>query len=80
MFNTLKVKLSLMANFFTALSLIILGVLSFYFTKTYLYDNELKRQNDILQVARTSLETFRKHNSDLILNLEKQFWNFHMKN
>ncbi|XMD81599.1 Cache sensor-containing MCP-domain signal transduction protein [Campylobacter lari] len=76
MFNTLKVKLSLMANFFTALSLIILGVLSFYFTKTYLYDNELKRQNDILQVARTSLETFRKHNSDLILNLEKTILEF----
>ncbi|BEK13496.1 methyl-accepting chemotaxis protein [Campylobacter lari] len=71
MFSSLKIKLSLMANFFAALCLIILGMLSFYFTKNFLYDNELKRQNDILQVAKISLETFRNINTNLILNLEK---------
>ncbi|XMD93779.1 Cache sensor-containing MCP-domain signal transduction protein [Campylobacter lari] len=71
MFNSLKIKLSLVANCFAALSLIILGFLSFYFTKTFLYADELKRQNDILQVAKISLETFRSINTNLIINLEK---------
>lgn len=51
--------------------MIILGFLSFYFTKTFLCADELKRQNDILQVAKISLETFRSINTNLIINLEK---------
>ncbi|MCH3688836.1 cache domain-containing protein [Campylobacter lari] len=71
MLSSLKIKLSLVANLFAALCLIILGILSFYFTKNFLYSNELKRQNDILQVAKISLETFRDINTNLITNLEK---------
>lgn len=43
MLSSLKIKLSLVANLFAALCLIILGILSFYFTKNFLYSNELKR-------------------------------------
>ncbi|RKO64580.1 methyl-accepting chemotaxis protein, partial [Campylobacter sp. P255] len=71
MFSSLKIKLSLVANLFAILCLVILGILSFYFTKNFLYSNELKRQNDILQVAKISLEAFRGINTNLIINLEK---------
>ncbi|ENY5691421.1 hypothetical protein ACFZKI_000737 [Campylobacter lari] len=69
MFSSLKIKLSLLANIFAALSLIVLGIISFIFTKNFLYENELKRQNDILQVSRISLETFRENNIKLINHL-----------
>ncbi|EAK0771041.1 hypothetical protein AWS07_04165 [Campylobacter lari] len=71
MFSSLKIKLSLLANIFAALSLIVLGIISFIFTKNFLYENELKRQNDILQVSRISLETFRENNIKLINHLEE---------
>ncbi|AJC91718.1 Cache sensor-containing MCP-domain signal transduction protein [Campylobacter subantarcticus LMG 24377] len=71
MFSSLKIKLSLLANIFAVLSLIVLGVISFIFAKNFLYQNELKRQNDILQVSKISLETFRKNNIELINHLEE---------
>ncbi|QKF79068.1 Cache sensor-containing MCP-domain signal transduction protein [Campylobacter armoricus] len=76
MFSSLKIKLSLLANVFAALALIILGITSFIFTKNFLYQNELNRQTDILQVSKISLETFRKDNIELITHLEDSILEF----
>ncbi|MBX1886085.1 cache domain-containing protein, partial [Campylobacter peloridis] len=76
MFSSLKIKLSLLANAFAALALIILGITSFIFTKDFLYQNELTRQNDILQVSKISLETFRENNIKLVTHLEDSILEF----
>ncbi|EGK8076951.1 methyl-accepting chemotaxis protein, partial [Campylobacter lari] len=76
MFSSLKLKLSLLANVFATLALIILGITSFIFTKNFLYQNELTRQTDILQVSKISLETFREENIKLVTHLEDSILEF----
>lgn len=40
--NSIKIKLSLIANLIAIFALIVLGIVSFYFTKTSLYESTLK--------------------------------------
>ncbi|KAJ9787119.1 hypothetical protein QR343_07585, partial [Campylobacter jejuni] len=42
--NSIKIKLSLIANLIAIFVLIVLGIVSFYFTKTSLYESTLKNQ------------------------------------
>lgn len=41
--NSIKIKLSLIANLIAIFALIVLGIVSFYFTKTSLYESTLKK-------------------------------------
>lgn len=43
--NSIKIKLSLIANLIAIFALIVLGIVSFYFTKTSLYESTLKKSN-----------------------------------
>lgn len=47
--NSIKIKLSLIANLIAIFALIVLGIVSFYFTKTSLYESALKNQTDLLK-------------------------------
>ncbi|MDP8470663.1 hypothetical protein RAP76_06890, partial [Campylobacter jejuni] len=46
--NNIKIKLSVIANLIAIFALIVLGIVSFYFTKTSLYESTLKNQTDLL--------------------------------
>ncbi|MPB19399.1 methyl-accepting chemotaxis protein, partial [Campylobacter jejuni] len=69
--NSIKIKLSFIANLIAIFALIILGVVSFYFTKNSLYEVELNDQTNVLKVAENSLTNFRVKNIALIENLAK---------
>lgn len=47
--NSIKIKLSLIANLIAIFALIVLGIVSFYFTKTSLYESTLKNQTAYLK-------------------------------
>ncbi|EOW2705313.1 methyl-accepting chemotaxis protein [Campylobacter jejuni] len=69
--NSIKVKLSLIANLIAVFALIILGIISFYFTKNSLYQVTLNTQTDLLKVAQSTVEGFRQTNVNLINGLAK---------
>ncbi len=54
--NSIKIKLSLIANLIAIFALIVLGIVSFYFTKTSLYESTLKNQTDLLKVTQSTVE------------------------
>ncbi|EKM3482472.1 hypothetical protein PUS13_001001, partial [Campylobacter jejuni] len=49
--NSIKIKLSLIANLIAIFALIVLGIVSFYFTKTSLHESALNNQTDLLKVT-----------------------------
>ena len=69
--NSIKVKLSLIANLVAAFALIILSIVSFYFTKSSLYENTLHAETALLRVTQTSVENFRLKNIGFLNALEK---------
>ncbi|MEA8956631.1 hypothetical protein QRY22_07945, partial [Campylobacter jejuni] len=54
--NNIKIKLSVIANSIAIFALIVLGIVSFYFTKTSLYESTLKNQTDLLKVTQSTVE------------------------
>ncbi|EIY9804857.1 methyl-accepting chemotaxis protein, partial [Campylobacter coli] len=73
--NSIKIKLSLIANLIAIFALIVLGIVSFYFTKTSLYESTLKNQTDLLKVTQSTVEDFRSTNISLLNALEKDILN-----
>ncbi|HEG8332766.1 TPA: methyl-accepting chemotaxis protein [Campylobacter coli] len=73
--NSIKIKLSLIANLIAIFALIVLGIVSFYFTKTSLYESTLKNQTDLLKVTQSTVEDFRSTNQSFIRALEKDIAN-----
>ncbi|EKS1473804.1 methyl-accepting chemotaxis protein [Campylobacter coli] len=73
--NSIKIKLSLIANSIAIFALIVLGIVSFYFTKTSLYESTLKNQTDLLKATQISIENFRSRNISLLNALEKDILN-----
>ncbi|ENN8872792.1 methyl-accepting chemotaxis protein [Campylobacter coli] len=73
--NSIKIKLSLIANLIAIFALIVLGIVSFYFTKTSLYENTLKNQTDLLKVTQSTVEDFRSTNQSFTRALEKDIAN-----
>ncbi|HEF5308834.1 TPA: methyl-accepting chemotaxis protein [Campylobacter jejuni] len=69
--NSIKIKLSLIANLIAIFALIVLGIVSFYFTKTSLHESALKNQMDLLQATQSVVENFRSTNQFFTKNLEK---------
>ncbi|EIE8660630.1 methyl-accepting chemotaxis protein, partial [Campylobacter jejuni] len=69
--NSIKIKLSLIANLIAIFALIVLGIVSFYFTKTSLYESTLKNQTELLKATQISIEDFRSRNISLLNTLEK---------
>ncbi|EOJ2685359.1 cache domain-containing protein, partial [Campylobacter jejuni] len=69
--NSIKIKLSLIANLIAIFALIVLGIVSFYFTKTSLHETTLKNQMDLLQATQSVVENFRSTNQFFTKNLEK---------
>ncbi|MEE63930.1 methyl-accepting chemotaxis protein, partial [Campylobacter jejuni] len=68
-------KLSLIANLIAIFALIVLGIVSFYFTKTSLYESTLKNQTDLLKVTQSTVEDFRSTNQSFTRALEKDIAN-----
>ncbi|ELZ8979673.1 methyl-accepting chemotaxis protein, partial [Campylobacter coli] len=66
---------SLIANLIAIFALIVLGIVSFYFTKTSLYESTLKNQTDLLKVAQSTVEDFRSTNQSFTRALEKDIAN-----
>ncbi|EAJ4235856.1 methyl-accepting chemotaxis protein, partial [Campylobacter jejuni] len=56
-------------------ALIVLGIVSFYFTKTSLYESTLKNQTDLLKVTQSTVEDFRSTNQSFTRALEKDIAN-----
>ncbi|EHH4375568.1 methyl-accepting chemotaxis protein, partial [Campylobacter coli] len=73
--NSIKIKLSLIANSIAIFALIVLGIVSFYFTKTSLYESTLKNQTDLLKVTQSTVEDFRSTNQSFTRALEKDIAN-----
>ncbi|EAI0176335.1 methyl-accepting chemotaxis protein, partial [Campylobacter jejuni] len=73
--NNIKIKLSLIANLIAIFALIVLGIVSFYFTKTSLYESTLKNQTELLKATQISIEDFRSRNISLLNTLEKDILN-----
>ncbi|ELK8525598.1 methyl-accepting chemotaxis protein, partial [Campylobacter jejuni] len=73
--NSIKIKLSLITNLIAIFALIVLGIVSFYFTKTSLYESTLKNQTDLLKVTQSTVEDFRSTNQSFTRALEKDIAN-----
>ncbi|ELU0295665.1 methyl-accepting chemotaxis protein [Campylobacter jejuni] len=73
--NSIKIKLSLIANLIAIFALIVLGIVSFYFTKTSLYESTLKNQTNLLKVTQSTVEDFRSTNQSFTRALEKDIAN-----
>ncbi|OOX96596.1 methyl-accepting chemotaxis protein [Campylobacter coli] len=69
--NSIKIKLSLIANLIAIFALIILGVVSFYFTKNSLYEATLREQTNLLKATQNIVEDFRSKNIVVLENLTK---------
>ncbi|EAJ8915984.1 methyl-accepting chemotaxis protein [Campylobacter jejuni] len=76
--NSIKIKLSLIANLIAIFALIILGIVSFYFTKKSLYESTLTTQTDLLKVAQSTVEDFRGTNLSVVNNLTQDIQNLPM--
>ncbi|HHE9897864.1 TPA: cache domain-containing protein, partial [Campylobacter coli] len=73
--NNIKIKLSVIANSIAIFALIVLGIVSFYFTETSLYESTLKNQTDLLKVTQSTVEDFRSTNQSFTRALEKDIAN-----
>ncbi|ECQ6365355.1 methyl-accepting chemotaxis protein, partial [Campylobacter coli] len=73
--NSIKIKLSLIANSITIFALSILSIISFYFTKDSLYQSRLHAETDLLKATQISIENFRSRNISLLNALEKDILN-----
>ncbi|EIZ3659839.1 methyl-accepting chemotaxis protein, partial [Campylobacter jejuni] len=73
--NSIKIKLSLIANSITIFALSILSIISFYFTKDSLYQSTLYTQTELLKATQISIEDFRSRNISLLNTLEKDILN-----
>ncbi|EGM0164445.1 methyl-accepting chemotaxis protein [Campylobacter coli] len=73
--NSIKIKLSLIANLIAIFALIVLGIVSFYFTKTSLHESALKNQTNLLKVTQSTVEDFRSTNQSFTRALEKDITN-----
>ncbi|WP_215425101.1 cache domain-containing protein, partial [Campylobacter jejuni] len=69
--NSIKIKLSLIANLIAIFALIILGVVSFYFTKSSLYEAKIHEQVNLLRATQNVVEDFRSKNIAFVENLAK---------
>ncbi|EAM0938869.1 methyl-accepting chemotaxis protein, partial [Campylobacter jejuni] len=63
------------ANLIAIFALIVLDIVSFYFTKTSLYESTLKNQTDLLKVTQSTVEDFRSTNQSFTRALEKDIAN-----
>ncbi|HHY1437337.1 TPA: PDC sensor domain-containing protein, partial [Campylobacter jejuni] len=73
--NSIKIKLSFIANLIAVFALIILGIVSFYFTKDALYQSTLHTETELLKATQTSVENFRSRNVAFFNSLEKDILN-----
>ncbi|HED6192204.1 TPA: methyl-accepting chemotaxis protein [Campylobacter coli] len=69
--NNIKIKLSVIANSIAIFALIILSIISFYFTKDSLYQSTLHTETELLKATQISIEDFRSRNISLLNTLEK---------
>ncbi|EJJ9529269.1 methyl-accepting chemotaxis protein [Campylobacter jejuni] len=69
--NSIKIKLSLIANSIAIFALSILSIISFYFTKDSLYQSTLYTETELLKATQNSIEDFRSRNISLLNTLEK---------
>ncbi|EAL9209200.1 methyl-accepting chemotaxis protein [Campylobacter coli] len=73
--NSIKIKLSVIANSIAIFALSILSIISFYFTKDSLYQSTLHAETDLLKATQISIENFRSRNISLLNALEKDILN-----
>nr|WP_153887396.1 methyl-accepting chemotaxis protein [Campylobacter coli] len=73
--NSIKIKLSLIANSIAIFALSILSIISFYFTKDSLYQSTLYTETELLKATQFSIEDFRSRNISLLNTLEKDILN-----
>ncbi|QIW70737.1 methyl-accepting chemotaxis protein [Campylobacter jejuni] len=69
--NSIKIKLSVIANSIAIFALSILSIISFYFTKDSLYQSTLYTETELLKATQISIEDFRSRNISLLNTLEK---------
>ncbi|QWU79525.1 Cache sensor-containing MCP-domain signal transduction protein [Campylobacter novaezeelandiae] len=70
--SSVKFKISLIANIVAIVCLIVLGIVTFYFSKEALGKAELKSQSNVLKVAQESIINFQKNNSKTLKNFENR--------
>ncbi|EHA1981519.1 methyl-accepting chemotaxis protein [Campylobacter jejuni] len=73
--NSIKIKLSVIANSIAIFALSILSIISFYFTKDSLYQSTLYTETELLKATQISIEDFRSRNISLLNALEKDIIN-----
>ncbi|WP_373563794.1 methyl-accepting chemotaxis protein [Campylobacter sp. 2018MI34] len=66
--SSVKFKISLIANIIAILCLVVLGIVTFYFSKDALNKAEFKSQSNVLKVAQESIINFQNNNSQTLEN------------
>ncbi|EHQ5925750.1 methyl-accepting chemotaxis protein [Campylobacter jejuni] len=74
--NSVKIKLSLIANLITIFALIALGAVSYYFTENSLYEATLEGEIESLQTTQSVLKDFYSTNQSFTKALEKNIISF----
>ncbi|RQD83517.1 methyl-accepting chemotaxis protein, partial [Campylobacter hepaticus] len=73
--NSIKIKLSIIANLIAVFALIILGIVNFYFTKSALYEATLISETELLKVTQLAIEDRRAADLSFINNLTQDIMN-----
>ncbi|MBM0637410.1 methyl-accepting chemotaxis protein, partial [Campylobacter sp. VicNov18] len=73
--NSIKMKLSIIANLIAILALSILGIVSFYFTKSSLYEATLRSETELLKVTQLAVEDRRSTDLSFVANLARDITN-----
>ncbi|UWN25697.1 hypothetical protein AEI14_00565 [Campylobacter jejuni] len=66
--NSIKIKLSLIANLIAIFALIVLGIVSFYFTKTSLYESITQINDSVAQIDQTTKDNVEIANESAIIS------------
>ncbi|HDZ5089320.1 TPA: cache domain-containing protein, partial [Campylobacter jejuni] len=70
--NSIKIKLSFIANLIAIIALIALGIISFYFTRASLHQAVLENQTSLLKMAQSTIEDFASGRITFTENLAKE--------
>ncbi|MFX3654849.1 methyl-accepting chemotaxis protein [Campylobacter sp. LH-2024] len=74
--KSLKIKFSFIVNIISITILVILGVVTYFFAKTLIYDQVIKSETNYIKVAKNSLVGFQEANLKVLQSYSARILNF----
>ncbi|MFY0746046.1 PDC sensor domain-containing protein, partial [Campylobacter sp. LH-2024] len=74
--KSLKIKFSLIVNIISITILVILGVVTYFFAKTLIYDQVIKSETNYIKVAKNSLMGFQEANLKVLQSYSARILHF----